>query len=125
MSENARTAIDFSEIGLAAGAAGVAFSGLARGHAGPARLVKPPRLKDGATVGLISPSGVVDDAHIEKCVRNLESLGFRVRTGANIRAQYGGYAGSVEQRLADLHSMFLDRDVGAIWAARGGSCGAW
>ena len=64
---------------------------------------------------------MVDDAHIEKCVRNLESLGFHVRTGANIRAQYGGYAGSVEQRLADLHAMFLDRDVGAIWAARGGS----
>jgi muramoyltetrapeptide carboxypeptidase len=108
---------------LAAGAAGVAFSGLARGQlaAAPAPLVKPPRLKQGATVGLVAPSGVVDDAHIEKCVRNLESLGFKVRTGANIRAQRGGYAGSVEQRLADLHGMFLDRDVGAVWAARGGS----
>ena len=110
---------------MAAGAAGVVFSGLARGQPGatpaPARLVKPPRLKEGATVGLIAPSGVVDDAHIEKCVRNLESLGFKVRTSANIRAQHGGYAGSVEQRLADLHAMFRDRDVGAVWAARGGS----
>ncbi len=110
---------------MAAGAAGVAFSGLARGHPGaalaPARLVKPPRLKDGAIVGLVAPSGVVDDAHIEKCVRNLQGLGFKVRPGANIRAQRGGYAGTVEQRLADLHAMFLDRDVGAIWAARGGS----
>jgi muramoyltetrapeptide carboxypeptidase len=110
---------------LAAGAAGVALSGLARGQSGAApgraRLVKPPRLKDSATVGLIAPSGVVDDAHIEKCVRNLEALGFKVKTGANIRAQRGGYAGTVEQRLADLHAMFLDRDVGAIWAARGGS----
>jgi muramoyltetrapeptide carboxypeptidase len=108
---------------LVAGAAGVAFSGLARGQPGAARarLIKPPRLKDGAGVGLVAPSGVVDDAHIEKCVRNLEALGFKVRLGANIRAQRGGYAGSVEQRLSDLQAMFLDRDVGAIWAARGGS----
>ncbi len=106
---------------MAAGAAGVVLSGLARGQQARAGLVKPPRLKDGATVGLIAPSGVVDDAHIEKCVRNLEALGFKVRTGANIRAQRGGYAGTVEQRLADLHAMFLDREVGAVWAARGGS----
>ncbi len=112
---------------MAAGAAGVLFSGLARGQSGAARapalprLVKPPRLKDGANVGLIAPGGVVDDALIEKCVRNLESQGFTVRTGRNIRAQRGGYAGSVDERLDDLHAMFLDRDVGAIWTARGGS----
>ena len=108
---------------MAASAAGVAISGLARGQSAAAstRPLKPPRLKEGAIVGLIAPSGVVDDAHIEKCVRNLESLGFKVRPSDNIRAQRGGYAGSVEQRLADLHAMFLDRDVGAIWAARGGS----
>ena len=111
---------------MAAGAAGVAFSGLARSRPAPGAasrepLLKPPRLKEGALIGLVAPGGVVDDAHIEKCVRNLESQGFKVKTAANIRAQRGGYAGTVEQRIADLHAMFLDSQVGAIWAARGGS----
>ncbi len=85
--------------------------------------MKPPRLKDGATVGLIAPSGVVDDAHIEKCVRNLEARGFKVKLAGNIRAQYGGYAGSVGERVAALQAMFADPQVGALWAARGGSGG--
>ena len=84
-------------------------------------LIKPPRLERGAVVGLIAPGGVLDDAIIESCVRNLESVGFTVKPGANLRAVRGGYAGTVAQRLEDLHGMFLDREVKAIWTARGGS----
>jgi muramoyltetrapeptide carboxypeptidase len=72
-------------------------------------------------VGLVAPGGVLDDGIIEKCVRNLEALGFKVKTGAHLRAAWGGYAGKVAQRLDDLHGMFLDREVKAIWTARGGS----
>ena len=89
--------------------------------AAPHRLIKPPRLKAGDLVGLIAPGGVVDDALIEKCVKNLESLGMRVKVSINIRAARGGYAGTVAQRVDDLHAMFLDREVKAIWPARGGS----
>ena len=64
---------------------------------------------------------MVDDAIIETCVRNLESLGFTVKPGANLRAAHGGYAGTVAQRLDDLHHMVADREVQAIWTARGGS----
>ena len=87
----------------------------------PKRLIKPPRLRSGDLVGLIAPGGVVDDALIEKCVKNLESFGMRVKVSANIRAARGGYAGTIAQRVDDLHAMFLDREVKAIWAARGGS----
>lgn len=85
------------------------------------RLIKPAMLKQGDLVALIAPSGVLDDATLEKAVKNLESYGFNVKLSDNIRAVHGGYAGSVTQRLADLHDMFLDKDVKAIWAARGGS----
>ena len=63
----------------------------------------------------------MDDAVFERGVKNLESFGFKVKVGDNIRAACGGYAGTVAQRLADLHAMFLDKDMKAIWAARGGS----
>ena len=105
---------------VATGAA-TAFSGAARAAAPAPRLVKPPRLKQGDLVGLVAPGGVVDDAIIQTCVRNLETLGFRVKPSANLRAAYGGYAGTVRQRLEDLHGMFRDREVAAVWAARGGS----
>jgi muramoyltetrapeptide carboxypeptidase len=85
------------------------------------QLIKAPRLKPGDLVGLISPGGLVDDALIEKCAQNLEAFGMRVKISANIRAARGGYAGTVEQRVNDLHAMFLDREVKAIWPARGGS----
>ncbi len=84
-------------------------------------LIKPLRLKTGDLVGLIAPGGLVDDTLIEKCVKNLEAFGMRVKISANIRAARGGYAGTVSQRAEDLHAMFLDREVKAIWAARGGS----
>ena len=85
------------------------------------RLVKPAVLKQGDLVGLIAPGGVVDDTIIQKCVTNLESLDFKVKLSPNIRAVRGGYAGTVQQRLDDLHGMFIDKEVKAIWTARGGS----
>jgi muramoyltetrapeptide carboxypeptidase len=84
-------------------------------------LIKPPRLRQGDLVGLIAPGGYTSDASIDKAVRNIEAHGFRVKQGANLRAVYGNYAGSVQQRVEDLHAMFLDPEVKAVWCIRGGS----
>ncbi len=85
------------------------------------RLIKPPRLRPGDLVGLIAPGGYASDSTIEKSVRNIEALGLRVKVGAYIRAVHGNYAGSVQQRVADLHAMFADPEVKMIWPVRGGS----
>lgn len=84
-------------------------------------LIKPARLRQGDLVGLIAPGGHTSDTSIEKAVANIEALGFRVKQGANLREVHGNYAGSVQQRVADLHAMFADREVKAIWCIRGGS----
>jgi muramoyltetrapeptide carboxypeptidase len=84
-------------------------------------LIKPPRLQQGDTVGLIAPAGHVSDKTIEKSVQHAEALGFRVKLGRYVREVHGKYAGSPEMRLADLHAMFLDPEVKAIWCIRGGS----
>jgi muramoyltetrapeptide carboxypeptidase len=100
-------------------AAGLAAPALA---APPVRtLIKPPRLRPGAVIGLVAPGGYVTDAAIDKAVRNIESLGWRVKQGAHLRAMFGNYAGTPQQRLDDLHAMFADPQVDAIWAIRGGS----
>jgi muramoyltetrapeptide carboxypeptidase len=84
-------------------------------------LIKPPRLRFGDTVALVAPGGHTNDEAIGKAAARIEQLGFKVRQGANLRAVHGNYAGSVRQRLDDLHAMFADREVKAIWCIRGGS----
>ncbi len=86
-------------------------------------IVKPPRLKEGDVAGLITPCGFVDQEGIDKSVRNLEELGLKVKLGKHVLARRGRYAGTVAQRLEDLHSMFADPQVHAVWAATGGSGG--
>lgn len=85
------------------------------------QLIKPARLREGDLVGLIAPGGHTNDAALAQAVANIESLGLRVRLGDNIHYVYGNYGGTVEQRLADLHAMFLDPEIKAVWAVRGGS----
>jgi len=84
-------------------------------------LIKPPRLRKGDVIGLVAPGGYTDDASIDKAVRHIEALGFRVRQGAWLREVWGNYGGTVAARIADLHGMFRDPEVKAIWAIRGGS----
>ncbi|MGJ9419202.1 LD-carboxypeptidase [Massilia sp. CMS3.1] len=84
-------------------------------------LIKPPRLRPGDTVALIAPGGYATEKSIAKARRNIEALGFKVREGASLRAVHGNYAGSVPQRLADLHAMFGDPEINMIWPIRGGS----
>jgi len=82
--------------------------------------IKPKRLKKGDTVGLITPGSYIDDEALEKAVKNLEGEGFVVKLAENIRAKRGFNAGTDAQRLSDLHSMFADPQVDAVWCARGG-----
>ncbi len=106
----------------ALGAAGVAFAAPAGSWAGALpRVIRPKRLARGDVIGLVAPSGVTDDSEIERATRTLETFGFKPRYGANIRAAWGGYAGSIAQRVADLHAMFADREVRGVFAIRGGS----
>ncbi|XLZ68871.1 LD-carboxypeptidase [Massilia sp. SR12] len=85
------------------------------------QLIKPPRLKQGDTIGLIAPGGHTDGPAIAKAIKNIETLGFRVKLGRNLEAVYGNYGGLPQQRLDDLHAMFADPEVKALWAIRGGS----
>ncbi|HUI08750.1 MAG TPA: LD-carboxypeptidase [Bacteroidota bacterium] len=81
----------------------------------------PRRLRKGDLLGVICPaSPVADAARIERGVRYLESLGYRVTVGANAAKSDGYLAGTDAERVADLHAMFADRRVKGIFCARGG-----
>jgi muramoyltetrapeptide carboxypeptidase len=85
------------------------------------KLIKPRQLKRGDLVALVAPSGATNAAFVETRVTNLERMGFRVKVAKNILAVRGNTAGSVKERVEDLHAMFADNEVKAVWAVRGGS----
>ncbi len=86
------------------------------------KMLRPAALSKHATVGIISPSSPQRDAaRLDRGVRYLESLGYHVKRGRHVLARHAGYlAGTDEQRAADLHEMFTDPQVSAIFCARGG-----
>ena len=106
---------------LAAAALGTSATAAASTRRRAMHLIKPARLRPGDLVGIVAPGGHTNEAAIEKAVANIESLGLRARVGDNIHYVYGNYAGTVRQRLDDLHGMFRDPDIKAVWAIRGGS----
>lgn len=84
-------------------------------------VLKPLKLRKGDLIGLISPASSPDDlTRIERAVKYFESLNYRIKLGDNIGKYYGYLAGTDEERLTDLHSMFEDKNVKAIICLRGG-----
>ena len=85
------------------------------------KIIKPKKLNKGDVIGIISPASLPSDlTRIEKGVNYLEKLGYRVEVGKNVEKSYGYLAGTDEERLDDLHSMFKNKDVKAIISVRGG-----
>jgi len=83
-------------------------------------LTIPAYLKEGDTVAIISPSGVVDRDVILKAVVILKASGFNVVMGENVFRQNGCFAGSDTERLADLQHATDNPDVSAVFCSRGG-----
>ena len=81
---------------------------------------RPPRLRPGDAVAVVSPSGPVEPAALERGVALLESWGLRVRVGAHALDRDGYLAGRDEDRAADLTAAWCDREVRALVCARGG-----
>lgn len=81
---------------------------------------KPAPLNPGDVVGVVAPAGAVDDEALSAGVEMLESAGLIVRVGTAAHKRHGYLAGPDDLRVADLHEMFRDPDVTAIFAARGG-----
>lgn len=84
------------------------------------RLIKPARIREGATIALIAPSSPPSAEKLAKGIANLNNFGFKIIEGKSLRAQKGYLAGSDADRLADLHWAFQDTQIDAVWCIRGG-----
>ena len=71
-------------------------------------------------MGVIAPSGVLNEERLQTGIGVLEGWGLRVELGSAVLARHAYLAGDDETRLADLHGMIADDRIRAIFCARGG-----
>jgi muramoyltetrapeptide carboxypeptidase len=84
-------------------------------------LLKPKALRPGDTVGLITPSTYVSDPdRLQLAARTIRYFGLNMKVGKNVGKREGYLGGTVGERLDDLHQMFRDPEVRAVFAIRGG-----
>ncbi|MBF0585982.1 LD-carboxypeptidase [Prosthecochloris sp. N3] len=82
----------------------------------------PEALRHGDTIGLVSPSSPSPDLHrINQAVTYLERLGYRVRAARHFNRRTEDRHELDRMKLSDLHEMFSDTSVKAIFCLRGGS----
>jgi muramoyltetrapeptide carboxypeptidase len=72
------------------------------------------------TVGVIAPAGIPDMERVAHGIELLESWGATVRVGAHVRDRFRYFAGTHEQRRADLLWALNDPSIDIVWVARGG-----
>jgi len=80
----------------------------------------PSFLKPGSVIGITCPSGYVSADRVTYAVKVLERWGFDVKLGKTIGLGDFYFAGTDDQRLADLQAMLDDPDMSAIIMGRGG-----
>lgn len=89
--------------------------------AAPPTLLRPKVLKPGDTVGLITPSTYVSDPdRLLLARRTIEYFGLKAKFGRAVGKRDGYLGGPIQDRVDDIHRMFEDPEVDAIFCIRGG-----
>ncbi|MGA2184339.1 MAG: LD-carboxypeptidase [Bryobacteraceae bacterium] len=109
-----------SAVALSAGTLGPQSQGSSSGS-----LIKPPALREGDTVALITPAtDVSDPGELATASAAINYLGLKPKLGRNVGKRLGYLGGTSEERLEDLHAAFRDPDVRGVFCIRGGyGCG--
>lgn len=79
-----------------------------------------PKSKKLKKFALIAPSGIVTEQKLNKSIENLKKIGIEAIVMPNAMKHYGYLAGTDDQRLADLHQAFADKNIDGIMCIRGG-----
>jgi muramoyltetrapeptide carboxypeptidase len=86
-----------------------------------AKAVRPAALRPGATLAVVSPASTPKPELVQQGVGRLHALGYKTILGPH--ALDNGplyYAGTLQQRLDDLHIAFADPKIDGIICTRGG-----
>lgn len=87
------------------------------------KMIFPKSLKKGDKIAVISPAGAVDASQLEKGIEMIKSRGFEPILGEHLYTKFSNgynYAGTEKERIKDINWALNDKEVGAVWASRGG-----
>ena len=86
------------------------------------KLIKPPHLKQGDTVAIVAPSGILKnrEREVQQAVDLLKSWGLHANVGKHVFSKSDHFAGTDAERCEDLQKAMDNPKISAIWCARGG-----
>ncbi len=84
------------------------------------KLLRPQRLFPGDRIGVIAPAGPVQQEPLEKGLRFLKRMGFQTVPGRTLGSKYRYLSSPDETRAEEIMEMFSNKDIKAIFCARGG-----
>jgi muramoyltetrapeptide carboxypeptidase len=83
-------------------------------------MIRPPYLKEGDTIALISTARKVSKAEVKPAIDIMHSWGLDVQPGKNLYKSDRQFAGTDEERQGDLQRALNNKNVKGILFARGG-----
>ena len=88
------------------------------------KLIKPPKLISGDTVGIVSPASAffpINESAFQHSIAYLEKTGLHIQIAPHTRDQRKHLNPPAQHRADDLNQMFADPNVKAIFCLSGGS----
>lgn len=83
-------------------------------------MIRPPALQKGNTVAIISTARKITPKELQPAVDQLTSWGLNVKFGPNLLEEFHQFAGTDQQRAADLQWAMDHEEIHAVLCARGG-----
>ncbi|RYE02725.1 MAG: LD-carboxypeptidase, partial [Sphingobacteriaceae bacterium] len=83
------------------------------------KIIQPPYLQKGDQVAITCPAKKLPKP-MDDAIKLLESWGLKVVLGETVTADFNQFAGNDALRAADLSRFLADKNIKAIFAARGG-----
>ena len=82
----------------------------------------PPYLQEGDTIAIVAPAGILKDREdtIQKAKELAENWGLIVVLGSNLFNQNNHFSGTDNERFQDFQEALDNKNIKAIWSARGG-----
>jgi muramoyltetrapeptide carboxypeptidase len=86
------------------------------------KLTTPPYLQEGDTIAIVAPAGILKNREdtIQKAKELAENWGLIVVLGSNLFNQNNHFSGTDNERVQDFQEALDNKNIKAIWSARGG-----
>ena len=84
-------------------------------------LIKPPALRAGDTIGIVSTSSPVSPDQLGRLAGYLRGRGYQVKLAEGVTDRLGYFAGTPGRRAAGVMAMFADPEVAMVLPATGGT----